>query len=57
MTLSTADLVVIGLLVLLLLIYWRRGRHWSKVPPKPKRSPQPRTWSMGVHIGPFSFWW
>jgi hypothetical protein len=52
MTLTTGDLIEIGLVALLLLWYWRLGQHWSKVPyrPKPPRD-RSKDWRWVIWIG------
>ena len=52
MTLTTADLVVTGLLALALFGFWRLGRHWSKVPyrPKPPRD-RSKDWRWVIWLG------
>jgi hypothetical protein len=52
------EVILVGLLVLVLLGFWLLGRHWSKVPPKPK-PPRParRGTDWRARARWFATWW
>jgi hypothetical protein len=52
-----SDLLGLVVLVVVLAVAWLFVRHVAKEPPAAKGTSKPRTWRMGVHIGPLFFWW